>query len=177
MGDGILVAGGWVVMPAILAGDPSPLAEGHSAQVASLPSTTAKLPRLNSAGVSALYVTPAPVTRESTRVNPDAGASWVNSRLPAPTVTGKTSSRYSSTRPAACRVRARPQLPCTCSSPPGRCFSSRTCCTGSPSSTVVCFHCGSVRVCETTYLGSSLSPVAIELSGSVTADQYGNIRS
>src|SRR5215475_6035956 len=48
------------------------------------------------AGVRAEYTAPVLVVEESVSLKPVAGASSVNSRLPRPTATGKTSSRYSS---------------------------------------------------------------------------------
>ena len=82
-------------------------------------------------------------------------------------------SRYSSTRPASCRVWARPQLPCTWSSPPGFAFSCSTAATTSPAMTEVLCHDGSRRVLETTCLGRVFSFAATRSSGSVTVRPEG----
>src|SRR5215510_1209818 len=142
-----------------------------SGHTASLPATTSAVPTSRGAGVRAEYTAPVLVVAESVSLKPVAGASSVNSRLPRPTVTGKTSSRYSSIRPARCIDRARAQLPWICSSPPGPFFSSVTCSMTLPDSTVVPCHFGSRNVLDTTYFGCALSLTPAVLPGSVTCDQ------
>src|SRR5215813_11551569 len=67
-----------------------------SGHTASLRATTSAVPTSRGAGVRAEYTAPVLVVAESVSLKPVAGASSVNSRLPRPTATGKTSSRYSS---------------------------------------------------------------------------------
>src|SRR5215467_13938759 len=77
----------------------------------SLPPATSTVPTSKGAGVSAKYTAPVLVVAESVSLKPVAGASLVNRRFPRPTVTGNTSSRYSSIRPARCSDWAKAQLP------------------------------------------------------------------
>ena len=142
---------------------------------ASRPSSTVIPPGVKEPG-AAPGESPVPLTPWSTRVAEVAAPSG-KSRLPAPRTTGKTSSRYSSMRPASCSVCTSPQLPCTWSSRPGRSFSACTAATTSVPITVVFCHVGSVSVVETTCLGRPLSLVATLLSGSVTWDQKADIMS
>ena len=76
-----------------------------------------------------------------------------NSRVPAPTITGQTISVISSTSSRSSSQRISWPLPCTCSSPPGRAFSSRMAASRSPESTVVSAHSGSVIVFDATNFG------------------------
>src|SRR5262249_11680950 len=145
--------------------------EAGSSHTASLPPATSTVPASKGAGVSAEYTAPVLVTAESGSPKPGAGASSGNRRFPRPTATGKASSRYSSIRPARCSDWASAQLPCTCSSPPGRFFTLVTSSTTSPDSTVVACHFGSRNVLDTTYFGWALSLTPAMLSGSVTCDQ------
>ncbi len=73
---------------------------------------------------------------------------------PVPTKNGCTHSRSSSSSPAASRACASGPKPYCTMSAPGCSLSSRTASTGSRSMNVVLFHSDSVRVVETTYLGS-----------------------
>src|SRR5215475_14256506 len=145
--------------------------EAGSGHTASLPPATSTVPASKGAGVSTEYTAPALVVAESASRKLVAGASSANSRFPRPTATGKTSSRYSSIRPARCSDPASAQLPCTCSSPPGRFFTLATSSRPLPDSTVVACHFGSRRVRDTTYFGWALSVTAAVLPGSVTCDQ------
>src|SRR5262249_59570726 len=141
---------------------------GHAT---SLPPATSAVPASKGAGVSTEYTAPVLVTAESVSRKPVAGASPANRRFPRPTATGKTSSRYSSTRPARCSDWASAQPPWICSSPPGRFFNFATCSMTFPDSTVVACHLGSRSVLDTTYFGWALSLTPAMLSGSVTCDQ------
>src|SRR5215831_13915172 len=145
--------------------------EAGGSHTTSLPPATLAVPASKGAGVSAEYTAPVLVVAESVSLKPVAGASSVNRRLPWPTVTGKTSSRYSSIRPARCIDWASAQLPWICSSPPGPFFSFVTSSMALPDSTVVSCHFGSCNVLDTTYFGCPLSLTPAMLSGSVTCDQ------
>src|SRR6478609_7784977 len=144
----------------------------------SLPSTTSMSPTPTvPAGRSVRATAPVGETVELTRVSEPGTLPSRNSRFPLPRTTGKMISRYSSISPASCRVWARPQLPCTWSSPPGLAFSCSTAATTSPAMTDVLCHSGSRRVRETTCLGRVFSFAATVSSGSVTVDQNAYIMS
>jgi hypothetical protein len=95
-------------------------------------------------------------------------------RLPLPSTTGKTMSRYSSIRSAAMSVLARSALPYRTRSPPGCAFSALTSATASPERIVVLTQSACWRLCETTYFGRTLRRWVSSLSGSAAcqnADQ------
>ena len=70
----------------------------------------------------------------------------------------------SSTSSLSNSQRTRLPLPCTCSSPSGVAFSSRTAAVVAPEMTVVSAHCGSVSVADATYLGRVFNAVPMGLS-------------
>src|ERR1700735_601123 len=76
-----------------------------------------------------------------------------NRRSPAPSATGKTVSRSSSTRSCSISVRTSGRLAYTTISPSVCCFSFDTSLTTSPLRTVALVHLGSSRVDDTTYFG------------------------
>src|SRR5215475_11815859 len=90
-----------------------------------------------------------------------------NRRSPAPTATGKTVRRSSSTRSCSISVRTSGRLAYTTISPCICCLSFETSLTTSPARTVAFVHLGSWSVADTTYLGrrfklSSHSPLIID---------------
>src|SRR5215210_926791 len=104
-----------------------------------------------------MIATPSPTTLESVSRSGFLLSVSPNRRLPAPSTTGKTMSRTSSTRSFAIRPWTSCALPCTTMSPPGCSRSFVTVSARSPSSTVVFVHCGSRSVEDTTYFGMVLN--------------------
>src|SRR5262249_3813586 len=99
---------------------------------------------------------------------PDRPGVCRNSRLPAPSTSGWTNSRYSSTRSCSISVCTRTPLPRTAMVPSPSCFRSLTEATTSPPSTCEPAHSSLVSVLVTTYFGVALRCAAIGLvSGSV----------
>ena len=81
-----------------------------------------------------------------------------NRRLPFPSTTGKTISRYSSTRPCSARACTSCALPFTRMSPSCLSLSLATSAArSSPEITWELFHFGSLSVEDTTYLGMVLN--------------------
>src|SRR6185312_7686883 len=83
-----------------------------------------------------------------------------NSRLPEPTTTGNTHSRYRSTRLCRISVCSRSPLPCTCSSGPSVRFSAATPSAASPSIRTDGAQSSAGRPRDATYLVASLSGLA-----------------
>src|SRR5579875_2619254 len=93
-----------------------------------------------------------------------------NRRSPAPSATGKTVSRSSSTRSCSISVRTSGRLAYTTISPSVCCFSFETSLRTSPFRTVTLVHLGSSSILDTTYLGrlfnvSAHSPLADDQRG------------